>query len=309
MRGSRRGSRAASRGRCRTTPSRDVNRSPVSCMPSPESPAKRMMTRLSWTTCLLTGFLPRCRRRNGPTILERCSTLANTRCQGQAGARRFHPCAPGSRTRARVPRGGHVSRRAQSIGTGRGRPWMRRRPLGCGSMRDGRPPPSDDTGHTEEGRVTDLPTPTLGAPAARSTAPMRLDLEHGGRTATVWVLDVGLACCSVELMAAVADRRGARDAGAVPVDAGRGPRRARRGRHLHRRDGAARCGRRTTRCRTAPGSCPTARARTPAARTGTPTASPRASTSSCPSTSTCPGCPPRPEALLDAVLSLVEAAP
>ena len=33
---------------------REVNWSPVSCMPSPESPAKRMMTRLSWTTCLLT---------------------------------------------------------------------------------------------------------------------------------------------------------------------------------------------------------------------------------------------------------------
>src|SRR3954471_22906173 len=31
-----------------------VNRSPVSCMPSPESPAKRMMTRSSCWTCLVT---------------------------------------------------------------------------------------------------------------------------------------------------------------------------------------------------------------------------------------------------------------
>ena len=33
----------------------DVNRSPVICMPSPESPAKRITTRLTLTTCLLTG--------------------------------------------------------------------------------------------------------------------------------------------------------------------------------------------------------------------------------------------------------------
>src|SRR5882757_1487138 len=31
-----------------------VNRSPVNCMPSPESPAKRMMTRSSCWTCLVT---------------------------------------------------------------------------------------------------------------------------------------------------------------------------------------------------------------------------------------------------------------
>ena len=32
----------------------DVNRSPVSCIPSPESPANRMTTRSSWRTCLVT---------------------------------------------------------------------------------------------------------------------------------------------------------------------------------------------------------------------------------------------------------------
>ena len=50
----------------RSLPSRavcDVNRSPVSCMPSPESPAKRMTTRSSfWTSlvlmlCDVLGFL------------------------------------------------------------------------------------------------------------------------------------------------------------------------------------------------------------------------------------------------------------
>ncbi len=66
--------------------------------------------------------------------------------------------------------------------------------------------------------MTDLPTPTIGAPAPRPGSPLRLDLSHAGREATVWVLDVGLACCSVELMAAVADRRRARAAGAVPSD-------------------------------------------------------------------------------------------
>ena len=43
--GSRPGSPAGSTGRCRTRRSTSVNRSPVSCMPSPESPAKRMTTR------------------------------------------------------------------------------------------------------------------------------------------------------------------------------------------------------------------------------------------------------------------------
>ena len=39
-----------------------VNRSPVSCMPSPESPANRMITRSSCLTCLATvslSFSPR----------------------------------------------------------------------------------------------------------------------------------------------------------------------------------------------------------------------------------------------------------
>ena len=43
-RGSRRGSRGRSRGRCRAMAVSLVKRSPVSCIPSPESPAKRMIT-------------------------------------------------------------------------------------------------------------------------------------------------------------------------------------------------------------------------------------------------------------------------
>ena len=50
--------RAASTGRCRAAPVSEVNRSPVSCMPSPESPAKRMTTRSSCRTCLVTVCEP-----------------------------------------------------------------------------------------------------------------------------------------------------------------------------------------------------------------------------------------------------------
>ena len=52
--GSRRGSQAGWPGRCRARAVSLVNRSPVSCMPSPESPANRMITRSSCTTCLAT---------------------------------------------------------------------------------------------------------------------------------------------------------------------------------------------------------------------------------------------------------------
>ena len=51
-RGSRRGSWAGSTGRCRSDAVSLVNRLPVSCMPSPESPANRMTTRSSSTTLL-----------------------------------------------------------------------------------------------------------------------------------------------------------------------------------------------------------------------------------------------------------------
>ena len=51
--GSRPGSPASSRGRCRAPRVALVNRSPVSCMPSPESPANRMTTRCFSSTCLV----------------------------------------------------------------------------------------------------------------------------------------------------------------------------------------------------------------------------------------------------------------
>ncbi len=48
--------------------------------------------------------------------------------------------------------------------------------------------------------TVDLPLPSIGPPGA--TGPLRLDLTWNGREYTVWMVDVGLACCSVEVMAA-----------------------------------------------------------------------------------------------------------
>jgi NADH-quinone oxidoreductase subunit B len=63
-----------------------------------------------------------------------------------------------------------------------------------------------------------LPVPTFGLPVRTAPAPLRLDLEVDGRTATVWLIDVGLACCSVELMAAAMAALGSREAGALLTD-------------------------------------------------------------------------------------------
>ena len=141
-------------------------------------------------------------------------------------------------------------------------------------------------------RVTDLPTPTSARPP-RADGPMRLDLEHAGRAATVWVLDVG-----PRLLLGRADGRGRRppaaraDAGAVPADAGAVARRAGRGRHLHRR---ARAGA-AAGVRRAAGRAPGVRVlrrlrdlRRPVL--GLLLASPRASTSSCPVDVYVPGLP------------------
>ena len=68
-----------------------------------------------------------------------------------------------------------------------------------------------------------LPTPRVGQPSDRG--PIRLDLSWGGRAWTVWMVDVGLACCSVEVMAAALGSGASRAAGelvhagpGVPVD-------------------------------------------------------------------------------------------
>ena len=60
-----------------------VNRSPVSCMPSPESPAKRMITRSSWTICLLTApcLAPPVARRS--TSLSRNRMHSTSLCRGR----------------------------------------------------------------------------------------------------------------------------------------------------------------------------------------------------------------------------------
>jgi NADH-quinone oxidoreductase subunit B len=155
--------------------------------------------------------------------------------------------------------------------------------------------------------VTDLPVPTVGPPAARPTVPLRLDLAHEGRAATVWVLDVGLACCSVELMAAAADRGAAREAGAVPIGVGVAP------------DVLVVAGTCTD------AMAPALRRAYDALPEGTRVVSYGACANSggpywdsycvtkgidqlVPVDVYVPGCPPRPEALLDAVLSLAEAA-
>ena len=57
----------------------------------------------------------------------------------------------------------------------------------------------------------DLPLPGVGVPADRG--PVRLDLSWDGRDWTVWMVDVGLACCSVEVMAAALASRASRTAG------------------------------------------------------------------------------------------------
>ena len=72
-------------------------------------------------------------------------------------------------------------------------------------------------------RPVALPTPRVGQPSDRG--PIRLDLSWGGRAWTVWMVDVGLACCSVEVMAAALGSGASRAAGelvhagpGVPVD-------------------------------------------------------------------------------------------
>ena len=66
----------------------------------------------------------------------------------------------------------------------------------------------------------DLPLPTVGGPA--EPGPVRLDLSWRGRDWTVWMVDVGLACCSVEVMAAALAGGATRSEGALvrgPADA------------------------------------------------------------------------------------------
>jgi NADH-quinone oxidoreductase subunit B len=59
----------------------------------------------------------------------------------------------------------------------------------------------------------DLPMPEVGSSTGRG--PIRLDLSWAGRDWTVWMVDVGLACCSVEVMAAALASGASRAAGAL----------------------------------------------------------------------------------------------
>jgi len=62
----------------------------------------------------------------------------------------------------------------------------------------------------------DLPLPGVGRPVERG--PVRLDLTWAGRDWTVWMVDVGLACCSVEVMAAALGSGATRSAGRLVHD-------------------------------------------------------------------------------------------
>jgi NADH-quinone oxidoreductase subunit B len=59
----------------------------------------------------------------------------------------------------------------------------------------------------------DLPMPTLGRPAAEG--PLTLEVSWQGRDYAITMVDVGLACCSVEVMAAALGNRSSRDDGAL----------------------------------------------------------------------------------------------
>ncbi len=65
---------------------------------------------------------------------------------------------------------------------------------------------------------TPLGLPTLGPPTA--PAPLRVDLSWGGRRLVVHLLEAGLACCTLEVMAAALDSPASRERGRLAVEPG-----------------------------------------------------------------------------------------
>jgi NADH-quinone oxidoreductase subunit B len=65
---------------------------------------------------------------------------------------------------------------------------------------------------------TPLGLPALGPP--RPAEPLRLEVSWGGRDLVVHLLEAGLACCTLEVMAAALGSTAARERGALTVEPG-----------------------------------------------------------------------------------------
>ena len=78
-----------------------------------------------------------------------------------------------------------------------------------------------DADRTPAGRLIGLGLPVVGPPGPAE--PLRLELERAGRRYTLHMLDAGLACCSLEVMAAALGTAATRAHGSLvtveePVD-------------------------------------------------------------------------------------------
>ena len=185
-RGSRPGSWAASRGRCRTRRDSSVKRSPTSCMPSPESPANRITTRSSVSARRVglasTVTVDLCFLMFGCAVLRRCtvarppaSRSARRRAQSPIGAAWRHctatPAISGLHaalgvTSARAPRARPSPRRSSGLRHVADRaPARRRRPRARPATRFAPP--------ARKNRRRTRPTTTISSPGSSSSTQAR----------------------------------------------------------------------------------------------------------------------------------------
>ena len=180
-RGSRPGSWAASTGRCPSTAVSVVNRSPVSCMPSPESPAKRITTRSSvWTFLLLTGH---------PGRSEACLV------RGSPGRRRsdspsYVSCGGCDRVVFRAASGCRVGRRCQPV------------PRSTNRSQQGQacPRPQIDD-RSQQGQAGRVPRSTDGSPQGRQVAAGVRWLAMEGYAAAAAVVLAGVLLVTAAMVA------------------------------------------------------------------------------------------------------------